>query len=185
MTLLKSLVAAGALAFAAVGAAHADTRGTWLLLDDSPPGVFVDTWSFDSTSFDALPPGTSFQDYFIFNPPTDEDVTISVTGDGVTLDHFTLRIYTDFSVVATQAAAGPGALSGGPYALTIGTYWLDLYGVSDLADGHYQLQISGTQGDETTPPVTLVPEPGAATLLLAGLLAVAARTRRAARRAAG
>ena len=179
MNFAKHLLVAGALAACATGPAHAVIRGTWLQMDIADPGVFTDTWSFDSTDFDPLDAGTGYQDYFIFNPPADEDITVRLVGDGVAFDHYTLREYADFSVVASLPAATADTLAGGPYALTSGTYWLDVFGRTDIAGGHYELQISGTQDEETPPPpLSPVPEPAGVGSMLAGLGLVAALGRK-------
>lgn len=179
MKFFKQLIVTAALAMSAF-AAHADT---FINKDIGAPGDFNNTWTFLGSNDTAHIAGQQFNDFFIFNVPDTQYISVTLTSllrgksDTVSfLDDggFIIYTYGDTDVVAVVNATESNTVTGGAWLLGSGTYGLYVAGTYLLNGGNYGGQILGT-------PVTAVPEPSSILMLLAGmalLTGVAQRRRR-------
>jgi hypothetical protein len=170
MKFFKQLIVTVALAMSAF-AAHADT---FVGKDIGVPGDFNNTWTFLGSNDTAHAAGDQFNDFFIFNVPDTQYISVTLTSllrgksDGVSfLDGgFLIYTYSDGDVVAAVDASLSNTVTGGAWLLGSGTYGLYVAGSYLLNGGNYGGQILGT-------PVTAVPEPSSILMLLAGMALVA------------
>lgn len=177
MKFFKQLIVTVALAMSAV-VAHADT---YVPKDIGSPGVYTNTWTFNDIGTQAHVAGADFEDYYVFNVPDAQNITVSVIslllggtpGVSFTGGGFVLFTYSDFDIVAAVDATQSTYVSGGSWVLGSGTYGLYVAGTYLANGASYAGQILGT-------PLA-VPEPSSIMLLLSGMAllgGVAQRRRR-------
>jgi len=170
MKFFKQLIVTVALAMSAF-AAHADT---FVGKDIGVPGDFDNTWTFLGVNDTAHAAGKQFNDFFIFNVPDTQYISVTLTSllrgksDGVSfLDGgFLIYTYSDGDVMAAVDATQSNTVTGGAWLLGSGTYGLYVAGSYALNGGNYGGQILGT-------PLTAVPEPSSILMLLAGMALIA------------
>lgn len=176
MNFLKKLALVASLSLAGMGAAQA--AGLLVPMDAGDPAVFENSWTYNTGGTDTLPglgetgpAGTTFADYFLFNVPDDEYVSLSMFGSKVTFkaplnagpdDLYGFALFglggTPFLVDA-KTGTTDHSIEGGMYRLTSGVYQLDVFGAFTRSNGTYDVNIFGSP----------VPEPSGWALLLAGL----------------
>ncbi len=170
MKFFKQLIVTVALAVSAF-AAHADT---FVNKDIGAPGNFNNTWTFLGVNDTAHVAGQQFNDFFIFNVPDTQYISVTLTSllQGTSNSAsflnggFLLYTYSDGDVVAAVDATKSNTVTGGAWLLGSGTYGLYVAGSYLLNGGNYGGQILGT-------PLTAVPEPSSILMLLAGMALVA------------
>lgn len=170
MKFFKQLIVTVALAMSAF-AAHADT---FVNKDIGAPGDFNNTWTFLGVNDTAHIAGQQFNDFFIFNVPDTQYISVTLTSllrgtsDSVSFlgGGFLIYTYSDGDVMAAVDATQSHTVTGGAWLLGSGTYGLYVAGSYALNGGNYGGQILGT-------PVMAVPEPSSILMLLAGMALVA------------
>jgi len=167
----KSLLAA-ALTIAGATSAHADSFV--VSPDPSGPGVSTMTWSFNDIAYPTSHAvGTTFDDYFVFNVPDAESISLrAVAVSGVDFSGGGYALWGGAGVafggssnlLDVHNATNPYVV-GGSYSLTSGTFVLEVAGTYSGFNGFYAGQIVGIPA--------AVPEPSSVLMLLAGLAGLA------------
>jgi hypothetical protein len=180
MKFFKQLIVTVALVMCGA-VAHADN---YIPKDLGSPGVFSNTWTFLGVADTAHVAGESFEDYYLFNVPDAQNISVSLTSllqagkSGVSFlgadSGFILFSYSDGTPLHGVDGTSAASLTGGSWLLGSGTYGLYVAGTYLLNGGSYAGQILGT-------PLAAVPEPSTLLMLLAGIALVGgvARRRRA------
>jgi hypothetical protein len=172
MSILKNLLsAAAATVLFGLGSAHAST--TVIGMNSGAPGDFDVTWTVTGKQ---ARNATTFDDYFVFNVPDEQDISFLLTASNATLDGIALYDYSTGDLLVLDLLDTPStSLTWSDIDLTSGTYELEVAGsYSAKSGGTYGGTILGVEPAVTAP----VPEPGTWALMLMGLGAMAAVTRR-------
>ena len=170
MNLFKQLIVTVALVVFGT-AAHADN---YVPKDLGSPNVFTNTWTFLGVSDTAHVAGDTFKDFYVFNVPDAQNISVSLTGllqsgsSGVSfLDGgFVVFSYSDGTPLYGVDATSSASVVGAPLRLDSGVYGLFVAGTYLVSGGAYGGQIFGS-------PLAAVPEPATVLMLLVGLALVA------------
>lgn len=152
---------------AVCGAAQADTN--YVPMDPGAPGLFTNTWTYNSV------PGAHgvFDEVFSFNVPDTENISIAAIANsaGVSFIGGGLALFEFGSgnLLAVQLASAAGAVYGGSWTLSSGTYAFEFIGTYLVDNASYTATVTGMPA--------AVPEPSSVLLLLAGLAMLAAIAR--------
>lgn len=175
MNSFKQLIVTIALAMFGA-AAHADI---YVPKDLGSPNVFTNTWTFLGVADTPHVAGNTFGDYYLFNVPDAQNISVSLTGllqgssSGVSFlkGGFIVFSYSDGASLYEFDATSSASATGAPFRLDSGVYGLFVAGTYLVNGGAYGGQIFGS-------PLAAVPEPATVLMLLAGLALVAGAARR-------